>query len=449
MATETLDTYNKALSINLDTSIFGAFAEIGAGQETSRWFLRVGAASGTVAKTISAYDKVVSDDLYGAGGRYVSKERLEAILGAEWLALQRQLADRWTSTRAFVFANTVSARNYSGTNLCHGWIGLRFLRSPGAEVNEILLHVNLYDRTNILQQEVLGILGVNLIHAAFFQLEGHRPFLSALGHDLGLERIQIDFVETRGHMLEEWDQKELLIDLVACGLSEGVMLSSGDRQQPMNEVFYRAPVAIEPGTFEERERVHTKMLTVALKYSELRRPGETRGTLGLFCLSATQSDQRGGPLLSSDELLGRANALLAEGFDVLVTVHRELYKMSALISRFTKEQVRFVVGLSVLIKMLTTGYAELQGTILESLSRLFSQGVRLYVYPMTLQVLRSKVTPEQSAGWTISNAGGLLTADDVTPPLPLGHLYAYLLASGLMEPLPLVEPEGLLGAATS
>jgi hypothetical protein len=123
--------------------------------------------------------------------------------------------------------------------------------------------------------------------------------------------------------------------------------------------------------------------------------------------------------------------------------------MSALISRFTKEQVRFVVGLSVLIKMLTTGYAELQGTILESLSRLFSQGVRLYVYPMTLQVLRSKVTPEQSAGWTISNAGGLLTADDVTPPLPLGHLYAYLLASGLMEPLPLVEPEGLLGAATS
>src|SRR5215469_12948407 len=118
MATETFGTYKKALSINLDTTIFGAFAEIGAGQETSRWFLRVGAASGTVAKTISAYDKVVSDDLYGTGERYVSKQRLEAMLNAEWLALQRQLAER-PGTRTFVFANTVSARNYSGTNLCH------------------------------------------------------------------------------------------------------------------------------------------------------------------------------------------------------------------------------------------------------------------------------------------------------------------------------------------
>jgi len=448
MATETFGTYKKALSINLDTTIFGAFAEIGAGQETSRWFLRVGAASGTVAKTISAYDKVVSDDLYGTGERYVSKQRLEAMLNAEWLALQRQLAER-PGTRTFVFANTVSARNYSGTNLCHGWVGLRFLSSPESEANEIILHVNLYDRTNISQQEVLGILGVNLIYAAYFELESDQSFLAALGQDLGLERIQIDFIETRGHPLGEWDHRELLISLVAGGLSEAIVLSCADRHRPMHEVFYKAPVVIEPGTFEKRERIHTEMLGVALEYSQLKRPGETRGPLGLFCLSAKQSDSRDVPLLSSAELSMRANALLTEGFDVLVTLHRELYKMSALISRFTKEEIRFVVGLSVLIKLLAASYAELQGSILESLSRLFTQTVLVYVYPMTLAVLQSKVTAEQSAGWTINNTGALLMADDITPPLPLGHLYAYLLASGLIEPLRLVKSESLPVAATS
>ena len=79
-----LDTHHKALTVNLDTSTFGSFAEIGAGQEVARWFLLVGAASGTVAKTISAYDKEVSDDLYGSGSRYVSKQRLEAMLDNEW-----------------------------------------------------------------------------------------------------------------------------------------------------------------------------------------------------------------------------------------------------------------------------------------------------------------------------------------------------------------------------
>src|SRR3954451_12532626 len=162
METKTLDTYNKALAINLDATIFGTFAEIGAGQETARWFLRVGAASGTVAKTISAYDKAVSDDLYGSGERYVSKTRLESMLSAEWSLLQEHLTQRFSSTRAFVFANTVSARNYSGTNQCHGWIGLRFLREPAAEVDEVVLHVNLLDSINVLQQETLGILGVNL-----------------------------------------------------------------------------------------------------------------------------------------------------------------------------------------------------------------------------------------------------------------------------------------------
>src|SRR5574338_115076 len=149
---EALDTHHKALSINLDPTIFGSFAEIGAGQEVARWFLKVGAASGTVAKTISAYDKEVSDDIYGAGSRYVSQQRLEAMLDHEWTELLTQLEkSRGPQTRFFSFVNTISARNYAGTNYANGWVGLRFRADLEGPTNDIILHINLLDATNLQQ----------------------------------------------------------------------------------------------------------------------------------------------------------------------------------------------------------------------------------------------------------------------------------------------------------
>src|ERR1700743_1412356 len=125
--TQKLDTHHKALTLNLDPSTFGSFAEIGAGQEVARWFLLVGGASGMVAKTISANDKKVSEDLYGSASRYVSMQRLEAMLDSEWTQLLTQLSKtRGPQTRFFCFVDTVSARNFAGTNDSPGWFGLRF-----------------------------------------------------------------------------------------------------------------------------------------------------------------------------------------------------------------------------------------------------------------------------------------------------------------------------------
>src|SRR6201987_6373400 len=163
-----LDTHHKALTMNLDASVFGSFAEIGAGQEVARWFFVVGGASATVAKTISAYDKEVSDDLYGAGTRYVSKQRLQAMLEGEWKQLLAELEKtRGAHTKFFTFVDTISARNYAGTNDCHGWVGLRFQTQPNGTPDDVILHVNLRDSSNLQQQEALGILGVNLIDAAY------------------------------------------------------------------------------------------------------------------------------------------------------------------------------------------------------------------------------------------------------------------------------------------
>ena len=226
-STQKPDTHHKALTLNLDPSTFGSFAEIGAGQEVARWFLLVGGASGTVAKTISAYDKEVSDDLYGSGSRYVSKQRLEAMLDNEWTQLLTQLSKtRGQQTRFFCFVDTVSARNFAGTNDAHGWIGLRFQSQPGGPPNDVLLHINMRDASNVLQQQAIGILGVNLIYAAFYEVQTQESFLEGLAQDVVAERIEIDYVDLRGPAFESWDRRALQVHLVRAGLAEAVFFPS-------------------------------------------------------------------------------------------------------------------------------------------------------------------------------------------------------------------------------
>src|ERR1700732_3555768 len=238
-----LDTHHKALTLNLDTSTFGSFAEIGAGQEVARWFLVVGGASGTVAKTISAYDKEVSDDLYGSGSRYVSKQRLEAMLEHEWAQLLTELEKtRGSRTRFFSFVDTVSARNFAGTNDPNGWIGLRFQSQPGGPPNDILMHINMLDPANILQQEAIGILGVNLIYSAFYELQTEESFLKGVTEDVVKERIEIDFMCLRRPAFETWDRGPLLAHLVSAGFAEVVFFPSKGPTVPPTEVLHKKTV---------------------------------------------------------------------------------------------------------------------------------------------------------------------------------------------------------------
>jgi hypothetical protein len=272
-----LDTHHKALTVNLDTSTFGSFAEIGAGQEVARWFLLVGGASGTVAKTISAYDKEVSDDLYGSGSRYVSKQRLEAMLDNEWTQLLTQLNEtRGSRTRFFCFVDTVSARNFAGTNDSHGWIGLRLQSQPGGPPNDILLHINMRDPSNALQQEAVGILGVNLIYAAFYAVQSKESFLESLAQDVVAERIEIDYVDLRGPAFESWDRRALHVHLVRTGLAEAVYFPAKGDLVPPTEVLYKKAVVLAPGYFSHTDAVHSqvhlRLLTSAIQ--------ELQGDLG-------------------------------------------------------------------------------------------------------------------------------------------------------------------------
>jgi hypothetical protein len=437
-AIEKLDTHHKALTINLDPSVFGSFAEIGAGQEVARWFLIVGGASGTVAKTISAYDKEVSDDLYGAGSRYVSMPRLDAMLSREWTQLLNQLAkSRGSQTRFFSFVDTVSARNYAGTNEPHGWLGLRFQQQPGGQPNDILLHINLRDSTNLHQQEALGILGVNLIYAAFYQLQTTEDFLESLAQ--GVEnRIEIDYVALRGPAFETWDQRALLVHLVRRGFAEAVCFPSTGSPIPPTEVIHRNPVVLAPGYFVHMDpshaEIHAQMLASAIRQLQGELGEGKTAPRGFFCLTLTPPNSKD-PLPEVPDLLRRIEALRSRGGDVLLFRERELYTMTDFVNRYTEEPVRFVVVLSVVIRAFEDRYNKLAGSFLEALSRLLARNVRIYAYPMTTADLQEAIQNISATDWEWTATDGWVSARQLRPAPPRRHLYAYVLDSNFLIPM--------------
>src|SRR5580658_1345147 len=259
-----LSTNQKALKINLDPMFYGTFAEIGAGQEVARWFFKVGAAAGTISKSMSAYDMAVSDAIYGRCKRYVSRERLQGMLDHEHsLNLERLQSTRRDSTCFFAFADTVAARNYLGTNECHGWMGVKFQAHPRDNDSQIIIHVRMLDRENDLQQETLGIVGVNLLYGAFFLHHKPEALLESLLDNLSTERLEIDMVEFSGIEFRYVDNRVMSLKLVQLGLSGAAMFGAhGEVLQP-SEVLHRHPVLVERGSFRPVTRVNIDMLNSA------------------------------------------------------------------------------------------------------------------------------------------------------------------------------------------
>jgi hypothetical protein len=428
------DTHQKALSINLDPKIFGSFAEIGAGQEVARWFLRVGGASGTVAKTISAYDKEVSDHLYGAGTRYVSKTRLQAMLNGEWKQLLEQLsASRGDNTNFFSFVDTVSARNYTGTNDCHGWVGLRFLRQPLDFPNEILLHVNLRDPANVQQQEAVGILGVNMIYAAYHVPVTAEEFLASLFENLEIRRVEIDCLEWSGVAFQNWQRDEIHAFLVAAGYAEAVIFPANSQPAPPNELLHKRALVLAPDRSEVMGERHADLIRNTLEQLPKEELKESKGGLGLFCLSIANSIAEGNEAVAK-EIVRRVPVLNKLGYGVMVFQARELYAMSAYVNRYTKSRIHFAIRLAVLARVLEDSYEHLDGSLLEGVARLFTQNVRVIVYPMATDELQERVRAVGLTGWKWSEAGGIVSAENFHPSEPLDSLYQYLLRSEFILP---------------
>ena len=260
------NTHQKALNINLDSRFYGTFAEIGAGQEVVRWFFRVGGAAGTIAKSISAYDMTVSDAIYGETQRYVSRDRLQAMLDHEFqLNIDRLGESRGDSTAFFTFADTVVARSYMGGNECHGWMGVKFQSHPRDEPSQIIVHVRMLDTEAALQQEALGIVGVNLLYGAFFLHHEPEQLVESLLDKLSTGRIEIDMIDFQGIEFRYVDNRLMSLQLVQLGLSGAAMFGPDRAVLQPSEALHKKAVLVERGSFRPVTHVNVDMLQAALE----------------------------------------------------------------------------------------------------------------------------------------------------------------------------------------
>jgi hypothetical protein len=419
------DTLQKALQINLDLRWYGTIAEIGAGQEVARWFFRAGGAAGTVAKSMSAYDMAVSDAVYGKADRYVSKGRLQAMLDHEFqLNLDRLGDERGDETAFFAFADTVVARSYRGGNECHGWMGVKFQSHPRDEASQIVLHVRMLDDEAPQQQEALGIVGVNLLHAAFFQHHEPERVVESLLDQLTTGRIEIDMIELKGIEFRAVDNRLMALKLVQVGLS-GAAMFGPDRQvlQP-SEVLRKKAILVERGSFRPPTVVNIDMLEAARAKFETDPAVAQRDILLLTELTMANL-RAGGDVVDRRDFLARADLLAACGLTVLISDYLAYHRLAAYLAWRTDGRIGIVMGVPSLLDLFDEShYAELPGGILESFGRLFKNDLRLFVYPM----LRDD---------------RVLTVDTVTVSDELQPLFDYLARRGSFVGLDDYKPDYL------
>ena len=422
----------KALEINLDPSSYGTFAEIGAVQEVADWFLRVGAASGTVAQTICAYDKAFSDERYGQGTRYVSRERLLAMLEREYQTLETQLrASRGPEVRFFAFADTIAARSFRGDNEQHGWVGLRFQAAVGAKPSDILLHVALRDRTVEMQRSALGVLGVNLVHAAFRQKAVPAPFLSAVFEGLSLDRLEIDVIELAGPAFDGQDSRLWCLEALRLGLAQALLLDGTGRPDQPSTVLRKRSLIVE-GSDAGAETVDARAL-VAAAFAQLDREERPELKPMLLLDVRLESLTAGADAATVGDRLRR----LAARAPIIVTDQSVLHPVVEYLRRYTSGPIRMVTSVAVFAGLMSGTYETLPGALLESLGKLLVEDVRLYIHPVPVQTFHEARATDPRRRVNASPSGRSVTLDDLRCEPPLDHLLHYLRGAGWLVPLAL------------
>lgn len=418
------DTHHKALEINLDKAQYGTVAEIGAGQETARWFFRVGGAAGTIAKAMSAYDMKFSDAIYGASPRYVSRERLRAMLEHEYrLVVERLDAHRGAESTFFAFANTVAARCFTRNEDGQGWLGIRFQTTPRGEPSQIDIHVHLRGKKSIQDQETLGILGVNLIYGALYHHNDPVLLLETLVDGLYTELVEIDMIDFSGPAFAGVDNRLMALQLVQKGLAPSAMFTADGHVVHPAEALYKRAVLIERSRFRPPTHLNMNMLECARAQFIAER--EVQDSEVLVLSEMTLHNLRDAGDIDMCDFLHRAEILCALGKNVMISNLGEHHKLAAYLFRYTQKPMGVVMGLPTLREVFDEKYySDLAGGILESFGRLFNYDLRLYVCPCLGEDTKS-----------------LVTVENFQPTPHLKHLYAYLHSNGFIKGLQGIRPE--------
>jgi hypothetical protein len=419
MEYQMIKTEQKALEINLNDPIYGTFAEIGAGQEVARNFFQAGAAAGTIAKTMSAYDKTYSDAIYGAeeSGRYVSESRLYKMLDHEWKLMEERLSTSRPDATFFVFADTVQAINYTRTIKGNGWLGIRFKTKPDGPVNDMVLHVKMLDTNNRLQQEAIGILGVNMIYAIFYFANDAEKMVRSLVDNIK-DRVTIDLLRINGQDFEYFDKRLLSLYLVKHKLSNVSMFDINKQSIHASEFLYKESLMVIRGNF----RPPTIVTLDVIDNSFLQFKEETQASdekLNLM-MELTMDYLKGeSDEINEKDFLDRADMLMSLGHKVLISdcVNHEM--LINYLSDFKISNLGLVIGSRELQKIIADKYTQNQdGRLLVAFGELFSQNIRIYAYP-TLN----------------EDTNDIMDANNLDVPEGIAFLYQYLLSSKQIVPV--------------
>src|SRR5207248_2945523 len=330
---------------------------------------------------MSAYDMTFSDAIYGRAGRYVSRARLQTMLDHEYDLLIERLDSQFGAEKTFfVFADTVAARSFKQRSESHGWLGVRFQSEPRSQPSEIIIHVRLLDEVNVDQQEALGVIGVNLVHGAFYCREPEK-LISSLQENLGPSRIEVDMIKFSGPLFQSVDNRLMSLQLVSQGLTNAVMFkANGETVQPA-EVFYKKALLVERGSFRPVTYATNDMLDGACRVF-LQQSNCSKDDLVVLMEMTLENLLAGGQLNHAD-FLARVDILGALGRTVLISKFAEYYRLASYLFRYTNKKIGLVMGVPSLIEIFDEKYyPNLEGGILEALGRMFKGGLKLYVYPM-------------------------------------------------------------------
>ncbi|MBY0068028.1 TonB-dependent receptor [Empedobacter falsenii] len=386
---QVLTPKQKALEINLNPKIYGSFAEIGAGQETVRFFYRAGAASGTVAKAMSAYDKEMSDSIYGVeeNRRYVTQARLKKMLDHEMeLMKERLFHDHYKEKAFFTYANTVTTIDYSKKNEGQGWIGLRFkLNAEEEKANEIIFHVKFKENTAQLQQETLGVLGVNLIYGAYYYYDNPRKLIKSLYDTLDKDQLEIDMINFRGPQFKYVDNRLMSLQLVKNGMTDVAVFNPQGKNILPADLLYKKNIFAVRGSFRPFMNVNMDMFKGGLEIFKQEDDVRTDNTEILFEITLSNLIASGfeGELNERD-FLDRADIIGSLGYNVIISNFSEYYKLVDYFSKFTRNQTKvgLAMGVNNLVEIFNEQYyADLPGGIMEAFGKLFKKNVKVYLYP--------------------------------------------------------------------
>ena len=374
---------DKTLKINLNKNIYGSFSEIGAGQETARHFFRAGAASRTIAKAMSAYDKQFSDAIYTTepDGRYVTENRLYKMLDHEVQLLEERLDHTENPNRIyFSYANTVATIDFAKKFKGHGWVGIRFQNEPQGEFNEIILHIQFKENDVLLQQRTLGTLGVNLIYGAFYQYHDPKKLIYNLYDHLDKDQLEIDTINFSGPAFKNVDNRLMSLFLVKNGMADAVMFGpNGQNILPANTLF-RKNVLLLRGSFRPVTIVNINMYQKSLNQFLSKNQLSIDKTAVIFEITLNNLLALGE--VDEQDFLDRAELLCALGHTVMISNFKEYFKAVDYIWNYSQEKIALTIGIPSLIEIFDAKhYTNLPGGLFEGLGRLFKHGLEIYAYP--------------------------------------------------------------------